>query len=143
MQGPPFAVRWATVLLGKASEGGPGAEYYPVAPEPPGPSRGVFVASLACFAIVAGVLGGIVPHFALLYDSADVPMPPMTKALVDVSRLFVALWPLWTPLLILASWRLRRVRYAEVFLVLGMGFFAAFALVALFLPLQCTLGIGR
>lgn len=78
---------------------GPGAAYYPLAPEP---SRVIFVAGLVCFALVGGALGGIVPRFAEVYESVDIPLPDSTRFLCSASAVFPYVSPLYVVIAALA-----------------------------------------
>jgi len=122
---------------------GPGAAYYPLAPERE-PSRGIFILTWISFAVVGGILVFIVPRFAEVFDSVDVSLPASTRTLMAVSAVFPYVSPFYLVVAAFASRRLHRFRRADVALILITAAFLAFVVMALFLPLTGGLqGIGR
>jgi len=102
------------------------------------------VTALLCFGLTAAVLMKIVPRFAEVFSQVRVPMPALTLGLLGISR-FCCAYPILVALIatgVPASihvWHPRAVRIARVALPILFFILWGWMIVALFLPLTCTL----
>ena len=92
------------------------------------------------FGLLAGLLGGVVPRFAEVFDKVNVAKPYSTEAVLWMSRLFLkALWA-WLPLMGLVAWRLgyltdRPARFLWVIVIFSLPISLLFITSGLFKPL--------